>query len=99
MTNTFAQEKTRKVKGIIVQEKSINKIGKEMPGPGDYYLKIKSKRYFIKFDYGSTMINDVEALLGEKRKFTVTFCNGLWDTDDPSVQSRVGDYVKIIEFH
>jgi hypothetical protein len=84
------------IKGTLIQKKSYNKAGRELPGLGDYYLKIKKKEYFIKVSESTIDSEELKSLLGQKTKYEVIFSDGLWDTDDPNVQSRIGEYIVIL---
>ena len=91
------QEPTEIVKGKIIQKKSFNKAGRELPGDGDFFLKYKGEELFVKITEGKVTTEELHQNLNTKRKFEVRFSQGLWDTDDPNVQSRIGKYVVIME--
>ncbi|OIQ28478.1 MAG: hypothetical protein BM555_05795 [Crocinitomix sp. MedPE-SWsnd] len=97
----FAQKKPKQqeVKAVIKLDQSINKAGNVMPGEGDYYLIYNEESYFVKLSEGKVSREQLKAVLGTKTTFEVIFDNGLWDTDDPNVQSRIGNYVGIINIH
>lgn len=78
--------------GKIVTEAFEDKGGRVHPEIVEYYFQSKDKQYFIKFSECS--------FAGEIKEFNNTFVkvhssikNGSWDSDDPMVQSRIGEYV------
>jgi hypothetical protein len=85
------------VEAKLIRKKAYNKVGKEMPYPGDFYLVSGGKEVFVKLMDSKVTSEKLETLLNKKSKFRIIEQNGLWDTDDPKVQSRIGDYVSIIE--
>lgn len=91
-----AQE-NKTVKGVLVLKKGYNKVGKVLPGDGDLYLQYNNKEVFVKVTSSGLSRDKLKRLLNKKRQFTIQENNGLLDTDDPNQQSRVGDYVVIIE--
>lgn len=90
------KEKTREfVNGTIIEKKFVNKAGKKLDF-GELYLRTANQDYFIKLSECPMEKDDLLMLIGEKCKFKVAFKEGLWDTDDPNVQSRIGEYVTIL---
>lgn len=83
--------------GLVVYEAFVNKAGRLIEGVGDYFLEIDGKRFFIKFRSGKVLRTAIEAKLGQIIKAKGYLDKGLWDTDDPNVQSRVGEYVVLVE--
>ncbi|MCE5211355.1 MAG: hypothetical protein LLG40_07360 [Deltaproteobacteria bacterium] len=86
--------------GKVVSETFINKVGKENPKIIDLYFETGGKRYFIKFLDGSVSRNEMVQYLGKNVRIQGNVKYGLWDTDNPNDQSRVGNYVviqKIVE--
>lgn len=81
----------------LIRKKAFNKAGREMPYPGDFFLVINGKELFVKLMDSKVSSEDLEPLLDQKSKFRIVRSEGLWDTDDPNVQSRIGPYVAIIE--
>lgn len=89
-----ADEKT--VTGTIVQRKGLNKAGNELPGPGDYYLEFKGESYFVKLSESNITADELSVFVGKKLSYKIQILDGLWDTDNPEVQSRIGEYVRIL---
>ena len=84
------------VQAKLIQKKSFNKAGKELPGAGDYYLVIGSDELFVKLSDSGVTQDELTPMLDQKITYTIIRKDGLWDTDDPNVQSRVGPYVSIM---
>ena len=83
------------LKGRFIKEQFVNKAGRKINGVFDYFFEIQGEKYFIKFAGGSVKVSDIESVLGNEIRADVIFKEGLWDTDDPNVQSRVGKYITI----
>lgn len=75
----------------------VNKAGKEIEGVGDLFLIYDGQEWFIKFSAGSVMRETVEKLIDQTARFSLAEQEGLWDTDNPEVQSRIGKYVAVFE--
>ena len=73
LTNPNQLNEKKIVKATIIQKKSYNKAGREMPGLGDYYLKIKKKEYFIKISKSNINSEELKSFLGKKAKYEVIF--------------------------
>jgi hypothetical protein len=93
---SFGQSQKMEVKGTITQVKSLNKAGNVLAGDGDFFIDFNAKSYFVKLSAGSVTGEELKAIMNVKTTFELVILEGLWDTDDPNVQSRVGEYVKII---
>ena len=91
------QPESEIVTGKLIRKKAYNKAGREMPGDGDFFLEIKGKEIFVKMMASEVTSDELKPLLNQKAKYRIIRSEGLWDTDDPRVQSRVGPYVAIIE--
>lgn len=87
----------KKVSAEVVQEQFINKAGKPIEGAYELYLKFEEKKLFIKFMESDISRSDLEPYIGKSGTFIISEKTGLWDTEDPNVQSRFGDYVVIHE--
>ena len=90
-------DNTEIVTAKLIRKKSFNKAGRELPGAGDFFLVINGKETFVKMMDSKVTTDDLEPLLDKKSKFRIVRGEGLWDTDDPNVQSRIGPYIAIIE--
>ena len=75
----------------IIAQMSSNKAGKPMGA--DLYLKHGSSSYYIK--QMSCPADVLPMLKLGKINATYEIKNGLWDTDNPEVQSRIGEYVVV----
>lgn len=83
----------------IVQKPFKNKIGKNSIGANDLYAKFDGGgMVFIKFLESKVERDEIRKYLGKKIKITGQLRDGLWDTNDPNVQSRVGQYLYIEKF-
>jgi len=79
--------------GVIVKENFVDKGGRVYDDAVDYYFKTDEGEVFIKIAAGNVSRDEIRKNLDKKVKVKgkhIYF--GLWDTDDPNVQSRVGDY-------
>ena len=85
------------MKGKIVKIQFKNKAGRVLPDVSNYFFEIKGERYLIKFRESDVEYSEVEDVYEQKKEIQIKgeICNGLWDSDDPKVQSRVGKYVII----
>ncbi len=86
---------TKTVQAKVIYEPFINKAGKLIEDAGDYFLVYENQNWFIKFSAGTVLRSDVEKFEGKTATCTVMEMEGLWDTDDPNVQSRVVKYVAL----
>lgn len=93
----FALPDTSILIGKFVKHQFYNKAGRAIEGAFDKYFKTEENEYFVKrihckFPEGE--LRDNFDILFEVKAIK-TF--GLWDADDNTVQSRVGEYVEIYE--
>ncbi len=91
-------QKFKTMKGKIVKVDFVNKGGQKIPGAFDYFFKINGEKLFIKITEGNVSGDEIAKFLNKEVEIKGFKSGGLWDTDDPNVQSRVGDYVVILEF-
>ncbi len=63
----------------------------------NFYLSYNDIEWFVKFSESQIKPDDLKPLIGSTVEFRLIERDGLWDTDDPTVQSRVGKYVAILE--
>ncbi len=80
--------------GIITTSTFVNKIGEEMPQYQEHYFLCSEGEFFIKKQV-CTYTNDIKSLENRYVKINASIQNGLWDTNDSNVQSRVGPYIVI----
>ena len=98
------------VYGSIIKKHFVNAAGRESESV-DYFLEISDTAiikvsYFIKFSESKITKKFIDDYLkkdfvvkspGHLLYLRVVLRNGLWDTDDPNVESRIGPYIAIIE--
>lgn len=70
-----------------------NKAGRVINGVNDHYLVYEGQNWFIKFMESPVPPSEVEKYIDSTVTCGVTEMEGLWDTDNPEQQSRVGKYV------
>lgn len=87
------------LKGKLIKEAFVNKAGKVINDVYDYFYEIQGKKYFIKLSDGSVSKDVIEANLNKNITATITFCSGLWDTDDNTHQSRIGKYIRLLRIY
>jgi len=81
--------------GKIVGEPFVNKVGQENPKIIDLYFETSGKKYFIKFLDSNVSRNEMAQYINKPLKVQGKVNYGLWDTNDPNHQSRVGEYIVI----
>jgi hypothetical protein len=96
-TETMENVTTKIVEAKVKYVPFVNKAGKEIEGVGDLFLVYDGQEWFIKFSAGNVMREDVEKLIDKTARFSIIEQEGLWDTDNPEVQSRIGKYVAVFE--
>jgi len=77
--------------GYVFIKTFVDKGNREHPDIFDYYFRYDDKNYFIKISECSNA-NKLSELKGSIVRAKGEFKNGLWDTNDGNVQSRIGDY-------
>lgn len=81
--------------GKVVTEAFVNKVGQERPKIVDLYFETGGKRYFIKFLDSNVSRNEMTQYVNKGVKVQGKVNYGLWDTNNPNDQSRVGEYIVI----
>ncbi len=96
---SFSMNDEKIYKGKFEKKQSFKKNGQPIEGGADYFFSTKGESYFVKFTDPQNGISpdEVESLNGEKVKVKGFLTEGLWDTDDPNVQSRIGTYFVITD--
>ena len=84
------------VSGKIISENFVNKAGKEYEWK-EYYLVYNGETRFIKISDSQIKPDELASIEGKTLQFRILEKTGLWDTNDPNAQSRIGDYVAVIE--
>lgn len=90
-------DKLELLRGKLIAIPFVNKGGKRIEGAESLFLEINQERFFVKFTAESVT---KEALTPHLNAFVQVQGNrdyGQWDSDDPTVQSRIGAYVVIFE--
>ena len=85
------------LEGKFVEIPFTNKVGRVFPEITDWYFEIGNKKLFIKTIAKKAMGVDLNKIKGKVVKIKGKIENGLWDTDDPEVQSRIGEYLIVYE--
>ncbi len=81
--------------GKFVKEPFVNKAGKIIKDVYDYFFVIEGIKYFVKFSESDIKRADADKFLDTEVTAGVIFKDGLWDADDNTHQSRIGQYVSI----
>ncbi len=79
--------------GIITMNPFVNKIGELMPEYAEQYFLCSNGEYFIKLLDCKNANADVKDFQNKYVKIRISIREGLWNTNDPNIQSRVGTYV------
>lgn len=85
------------ITGKVLEVPFINKGGRLIEGAESLFLQVEKQRYFIKIQAGKIARQDLKKLLGQTITIEGEIAEGLWDSDDPTVQSRIGEYVIIFK--
>ncbi|RLD50124.1 MAG: hypothetical protein DRI94_09470 [Bacteroidetes bacterium] len=100
----YAQNKTDDMNnlkiytGKIIKVHFVDKAGNEHKDAFNYFFETEDKQYFIKISEGDVSREEIEKFYNKKIRIkAIIILFGLWDTDDPNVQSRVGDYLILKE--
>jgi hypothetical protein len=84
--------------GTFVQKPFINKVGQEKPKFKEwYFVKSDSTEFFVKISKSNVPKDSIKKYENQKCKIKAKVRFGLWDTDDPNVQSRAGEYIELLE--
>lgn len=85
--------------GRFIKEPFVNKVGKVIEGVFDYYFEVQGIKYFIKYSSSEIKTDAIEKNLNKEVKASVIITDGLWDTDDKTHQSRVGQYINVVKIY
>ncbi len=84
--------------GKIIKVNFVDKGGREHKDSFNFFLETEDKQYFIKIAEGDVSRKDIAKYFNKEIKLrAVLILYGLWDTKDPKVESRVGEYLIIKE--
>ena len=92
--------KLKTYEGKIVKVQFIDKGGRVHEDIFSYYFETENEKLFIKIQEGKVHRDKIAKYYNKFIRIKGYKSTGLWDTDDPNVQSRVGDYIviyKVIE--
>lgn len=79
--------------GTIIKQNFVDKGGRVHQDIFDLYLNTDQGKIFIKISEGRVKRDEILNYLDKEIVVKAKLISwGLWDTDDPNVQSRVGDY-------
>lgn len=79
--------------GKIIKVQFVDKGGRVHEDIFSYYFETNNEKLFIKIQDGKVKRDEIAKYYNTKIKIEGYKTFGLWDTDDPNVQSRVGDYI------
>jgi hypothetical protein len=85
------------ITGKILEVPFVNKGGRLIQGAESLFLEVKTQQYFIKIQAGNLSREALKELLGQRIKLEGEIAYGSWDSDDPNIQSRIGEYVAIFK--
>lgn len=83
------------ITGKVLEVPFVNKGGRLIEGAESLFLEVGQQSYFIKIEAGKITRSVLKKLLGQCIKIEGEIAYGSWDSDDPTVQSRIGEYVII----
>ena len=83
------------MKGTIQEIPFTNKKGTPIQGVSDLFFKTSTDKYFIKISESNFSKVELLQYKDVKIKIQGEIEEGLWDTDDPNIQSRIGTYITI----
>ncbi len=79
--------------GKIIKVNFVDKGGRVHKDIFSYFFETEGDKIFIKITEGKVNREEIAKYYNEEIKVRAIKTGGLWDTDDPNVQSRVGDYI------
>ncbi|MDD5361084.1 MAG: DUF6265 family protein [Ignavibacteria bacterium] len=83
------------LEGKFLKENFVTKADRKLNDVFDYFFEIQGIKYFIKFSDSSVKKDEIDRYLNQPVHAAIMFRNGLWDTDDRNVQSRIGNYISV----
>jgi hypothetical protein len=86
-------------KGRFIKENFVTKADRKLDDVFDYFFVIEGIKYFIKFSDSSVKKNEIDKYLNRPVHADIVFKEGLWDTDDRNVQSRIGNYISVVKVY
>ena len=88
------------MKGKIISENFVNKVGKEISTIQDLYFETGGESYFIKFMDSKITYEEAAKYLNQTIEIEGEIREGMWDISDADpgyAQSRTGYYIVIIK--
>lgn len=85
------------ITGKVLEVPFVNKGGRLIEGAESLFLEVGKQGYFIKIQAGKITRPVLKKLLGQRIKIEGEIAYGSWDSDDPAIQSRIGEYVIIFK--
>lgn len=91
------QNRIEELWGMFVKVPFVNKAGRTIQGMDNWFFEMEERKLFIKFDEGNVLANDLEEYENKRVEIQGYISTGLWDTSDTNIQSRMGDYLVVLE--
>jgi len=83
--------------GKIVAEQSTTKGGKPIEGVRTFYFEFGEEKIFIKFsECKPEIVTELKTMVDRDAVLRIERKTGNWDSDDPNVQSRIGEYCVVL---
>jgi len=98
-TRDYNMFRSYTAKGVILKVPFENKIGKIVEGVYDYFFQVQGVKYFIKLSDSQIKKDAIDKYLNKEIKVAFFIKDGLWDSDDNSHQSRIGNYISIVNIY
>lgn len=83
--------------GKLIEKSFVNKVGVENPDSKELYFEYQDHSFFIKIQEGTVRKKELLPYVDSTIRVRGEFKKGSWDSDDPKVQSRIGEYIVIYE--
>ncbi|BDS09454.1 hypothetical protein [Aureispira anguillae] len=85
------------IKGRLIEVPFVNKGGRRIDGAASLFFQVATQNYFVKVTTDSLSRANLNPYLNQLITVKAYRAVGAWDSDDPMVQSRVGDYIVIVK--
>ncbi|MFA6571517.1 MAG: hypothetical protein WCT77_09805 [Bacteroidota bacterium] len=84
--------------GTFIQKPFINKIGQEKPKFKEWYFVVSdTSEYFVKLSKSKVPLEKIKQSENKKCRIKGIIRFGMFDSEDPNVQSRAGEYLELLE--
>lgn len=87
----------KEMEGTIEKKQFYNKANRKIEGVYDLFFVMGKERLFIKTRSHTVSRDQLEPYIGKKIKVEASILEGMWDADDPNIQSRIGRYISIFK--